>query len=1307
MDFSFNGETEDDINEAGAYLIWAPKKSQRSETKMGPTTDDRILMFWKVHSMIVLHYGCVIDLVVTSFDICRAFESQRERERQSGKMLQRAASNAYSWWWVSHIRTKQSKWLEQSLQEMEEKVASILKLIEEEADSFAKKAEMYYRKRPELINFVQESYRAYRALAERYEHISGELQNANSTIANMFPDQVQFSMDEEDDEEDFQKNMVPNVAPTKAPKNIPGIPKPDLKIPEKGMKPRLPPKRPQAQNTPSFNMINDKAREEINKLQKEILVFQTEKEFLKSSYESTIEQYWGIEDQITEMQDKVCYLKDEFNVEAVIEDDEARALMATTALKSCEETLVRLHEQQKRSSEEAKTECENLKTIEEKLKALEGESVANPLASKKTCDEANISKSSVRNLKEDLDSLSLEIDGLKSEQEKVKDHFEMNSDSSLPVSELAEKIDELVNQVLSLENTVSSQTAVMKRLRSDNYELQKQLQTLEEHKAHLIDDSNEKLKEMEDRLHEVQDSFLSIKDDKSQIQTHFDEACSDLDDFSEKLQTPKQSEEAENKGLFQEEKSQKIATPRIQLHEPCKENQTQVTLLDDFTRIKDVVQGAEEGRHEVQNTNPFAEDDGQFKKTDVEVPPQEYMQKEETEKKSTPKGQESANAPLTKDLLGQEVQYETIQEKPKQREEIAKKNSLKGDESANAHQTRDAQRQEIPYETTPEPKRKEEIEKKSSAKGDLSATAQTTVTKRREIQYENTLEEPKQKEEIEKKNAPRGEGNANASETINAQGPKVQHKTIPEEPKQKEKLENKSSTKGEKSGGVPQTIDTQGPEIKYENTLEEPKLKEEIETKNSTEGGESANAPLTTNPQGPEVQNETTPEEPLQKEEIEKKSPVKEEESRNAPHTIDPQGLEIHYEDPLWQQLSFSRFEEREKILLTEYTSILRNFKDVKKKLSEVEIKNQETIFRTMAEVRELKSANAMKDLEIRSLKGKLNVLQNTDETSGSHLIGIRKSERGRCHSKFDRSRSWVPEPTTDYSNQSTPRNYKVSPTQKLHESSEALPGEEEILLDVVDEPSSPSSIEEKFRRDIDELLEENLEFWLRFSASVHEIQKFQTSLQELKTICSKLKQTKKQSSSTNSTYSLEKSEVASVDGSLRELQTELSNWLEQNALLKEELQSKLSSLTKIEEEISKVSTIGLEDEQMEFSSLHAARFQGEVLNIEQENNKVSEELQVGRDHVKGLQSEIEKTLIKLKQKFGASSSKTSQHSNFQHSPSLRNPVDGMSATGIPLRSFIFGAKPKKSKPSIFSFVMNPTLYKQNHPVKTGGRRPM
>ncbi|KAL2470862.1 Protein NETWORKED 4A [Abeliophyllum distichum] len=58
---------------------------------------------------------------------------------------------------------------------MDHSVKRMLKLIEEDADSFAKKAEMYYKKRPELINLVEEFYRVYRSLAERYDHVTGEL----------------------------------------------------------------------------------------------------------------------------------------------------------------------------------------------------------------------------------------------------------------------------------------------------------------------------------------------------------------------------------------------------------------------------------------------------------------------------------------------------------------------------------------------------------------------------------------------------------------------------------------------------------------------------------------------------------------------------------------------------------------------------------------------------------------------------------------------------------------------------------------------------------------------------------------------------------------------------------------------------------------------------------------------------------------------------------------------------------------------------------------------------------------------------
>ncbi|KAH8479942.1 hypothetical protein H0E87_030228 [Populus deltoides] len=61
---------------------------------------------------------------------------------------------------------------------MDQSVKRMLKLIEEDGDSFAKKAEMYYQKRPELISHVEEFYRMYRSLAERYNHVTEELRKS-------------------------------------------------------------------------------------------------------------------------------------------------------------------------------------------------------------------------------------------------------------------------------------------------------------------------------------------------------------------------------------------------------------------------------------------------------------------------------------------------------------------------------------------------------------------------------------------------------------------------------------------------------------------------------------------------------------------------------------------------------------------------------------------------------------------------------------------------------------------------------------------------------------------------------------------------------------------------------------------------------------------------------------------------------------------------------------------------------------------------------------------------------------------------
>lgn len=58
--------------------------------------------------------------------------------------------------------------------ELDEKTKAMLKLIEEDADSFAQRAEMYYKKRPELISMVEEFYRAHRSLAERYDLVKSD-----------------------------------------------------------------------------------------------------------------------------------------------------------------------------------------------------------------------------------------------------------------------------------------------------------------------------------------------------------------------------------------------------------------------------------------------------------------------------------------------------------------------------------------------------------------------------------------------------------------------------------------------------------------------------------------------------------------------------------------------------------------------------------------------------------------------------------------------------------------------------------------------------------------------------------------------------------------------------------------------------------------------------------------------------------------------------------------------------------------------------------------------------------------------------
>ncbi|XP_024196330.2 protein NETWORKED 3A [Rosa chinensis] len=82
---------------------------------------------------------------------------------------------AFSWWWDSHNRPHHSQWLQATLSDLDEKTKLMLNIIEEDGDSFAKRAEMFFKRKPELITRLEDFYKSYRSLAENYDQLRSEL----------------------------------------------------------------------------------------------------------------------------------------------------------------------------------------------------------------------------------------------------------------------------------------------------------------------------------------------------------------------------------------------------------------------------------------------------------------------------------------------------------------------------------------------------------------------------------------------------------------------------------------------------------------------------------------------------------------------------------------------------------------------------------------------------------------------------------------------------------------------------------------------------------------------------------------------------------------------------------------------------------------------------------------------------------------------------------------------------------------------------------------------------------------------------
>ncbi|WVZ67179.1 hypothetical protein U9M48_016296 [Paspalum notatum var. saurae] len=1153
-------------------------------------------------------------------------------------MLQRAASNAYSWWWASHIRTTQSKWLDANLQgqflrfrqtyelflHMENRVKIMLRLLGQEADSFGKRAEMYYSTRPEVISHVEQVYRAYRALVERYDHISRELHKANHTIATACPEEVQYAMLEEEEEEDhdFPKAITP-VSTHKIHK----------------------PTKEEAASAPAPRHIMraEDAHQEIRRLQKAILVLQTEKEYVKSSYESGIARYREIEKQIADTQEEICLIQDKFDAHAAIHDDEARALMAMTALRSCQGTISELVRHFEELVRIAALESEKTVSLGARLCAMNGNTGPSSGEDSSAADTPKNTRAY---------PVSQRILEFQPICENLDSFFASASESS--TEEIAENVDELVDKVISLKLKFPKQSAQINQLKQGNENLENKIDDLQDDMALRDDQSdlNEQLKLLQNEFNAVRLLERSIVDEEVSVSIGLSEIFSCIINISKALGSAGPEEDTKGDSLAQDRQDALESvndTCNDILHgshnddeeifpENCLVQQVGYEIyMHPDNRINpfvspeiengvdnsgegnaDTSSGVCQGLTENENGNvKFAQ--GKILKGEypLEVVSQTRLLRSgstDTLDKKYDSNQQDSSTKASESLM------QVIEGN------IGDENSFTKRSVIQEERLGDSKSQNICGQVNPVDSSRSNSSKGKDSLQETSMLKATCFDGADKILDSQHINEAKTFEQL-----PNQGGQLNAPQKIESL-----NKSSPvESPKQDGcisfgRVDNIQDMKNSIH------VDVHSSEVRDETSL-------------SVTAGDSEK------PEGScqQVLEGVT--------DSEKKGSNGKELASEATTSINHSGRSMGENFslmgeqcvPSWQEFLLDGLEGREAILLADYTSVLQNYKETKRRLTELEKKNQEHLEETKAVIRELRNANSMKYVEIRTLRKLLDSSEmppskvDTDSNGFSSMRSLR--ENGRSNDSLDREISTV----------------------------------EESCFSNIESPKNTSLFEVRFRNDIDALMEENLQFLVRYSMACHHMQEFDRRYQEVQNEMDNTED-KKTGESDIAT------EPEPAEKKLRELRTELDIWFEQNALLSQEVQLKSACLCRLQEEIAEAMCGSSEMDIARFTPYIAAKFQGEVLNMQQSNSRIESELQAASKHMRGLQAKVNNAVQELLESFEISSQRLSPlgtqsryEKQFKHFPSR---------TRVPLRNFLFGTKQKKK--SIFACI-NPTLQKQ------------
>ncbi|CAL5427637.1 unnamed protein product [Camellia sinensis] len=407
-------------------------------------------------------------------------------------LSQAESRRMYSWWWDSHISPKNSKWLQENLTDMDAKVKSMIKLIEEDADSFARRAEMYYKKRPELMKLVEEFYRAYRALAERYDHATGVIRHAHRTMAEVFPNQVPLVLPDDScasetdphtpemstpiralfDPDDLQKDTsgLSSSHFHAAKRNGAHTEESDFVTNRKGLK----------QFNNLFGLGEGRVRKGLNFHEAE----EKERSMQRKENHSTQDRALS-EFEVGKFEKEIQILRDTLaKLEAEKEAGLAQYQQSLESLSKLESEVSRVQEDSRALNEQAKAECE-VQTLKEALSKLEAEKEASLLQYQQCMERIASLENVISQAKEDAGELNEQAHKAETEAQALKqDHALMESEKDAALGQYKQSL-EIIS---TLENKVLLGEEDARKFSERADKAERQVETLKQALAKLTEE---------------------------------------------------------------------------------------------------------------------------------------------------------------------------------------------------------------------------------------------------------------------------------------------------------------------------------------------------------------------------------------------------------------------------------------------------------------------------------------------------------------------------------------------------------------------------------------------------------------------------------------------------------------------------------------------------------------------------------------------------------------------------------------------------------------------------------------------------